>query len=396
MAALIHDVSLTFTTTKERMCAKEPTMNTTIKAIASHLSVLSICLLAACGSDDEPIDDVEASATIVTVGGDYAGAGVLSVVSVPSMDVTVNAVAGVVGGDPAIRQIGDRLFILDRFGGDSVTVLDRDLSVIGQVSTGAGSNPQDVAVIGDTLYVAAWDAGGVLVIDLADIAGGIVREIDLSDLDSEDQVPDCNSLAAVGSKLLVTCQIIDRSTFAPRGNGKLAVIDTSDDSIETTLDLDASNPFAQLESLPSGDVAFSTAPGALFGGSNDTGCLERVSMTGTPSMMPCLSSNMDLAAYPADVLAVGESIYFVNVASFTESDIRVFTDGSVAEAGLAPLGSNLAGLAACPTGHLVVADNSDGARGLRVFDAELAPASEDVLDVGWPAAFAPNNATICW
>jgi hypothetical protein len=373
------------------------------------LALLSLGLLA-CGSDSESSgadagvaspdaavdpDAANPGAMIVSVGGDYAGTGILSTLALPDMEVTVNAVAGVVGGDPALRAFGDRLFILDRFGGDSITVLNRELSLVGQVSTGAGSNPQDVAVIGNDLYVAAWDAAGVLVIDLEDIAGGVVDTIDLSALDSVDGIPDCNSIYAVGTRLYVSCQIMDRNTFTPRGNGKIAVIDATLASLETTLDLAASNPLAQFEALPGGDLVFSTAPGAIFGASNDSGCLERIATTGTPSVMGCLSKNVDMNAYPSDVLPVGNSVYFVNVASFTEADIRVYRGSSVIASSLA-VGANVAALTACPTGHMVVSDNSDGARGLRVFDDAGNALNSEPVDVGWPAAFAPGNATICW
>lgn len=350
---------------------------------------------APAGDAGTDTDAATPSALIVSVGGDYAGTGVLSTLKVPEMEVTVNAVAGVVGGDPALRAFGDKLFILDRFGGDSITVLDRELSLVGQVSTGAGSNPQDLAVIGTELYVAAWDADGVLVIDLEDIAGGVVDTIDLSELDEVDGVPDCNSIYAVGTRLFVSCQIMDRSTFSPRGSGKVAVIDTDDGSLETTLDLDAQNPLAQFEALPNGDLVFSTAPGALFGATNDSGCLERISTAGTPSLMGCLSKNVDMNAYPSDVLPVGDSVYFVNVASFTEADIRVHEGMDVSEANMT-VGANVAALTACPTGHLVVSDNSDGARGLRVFDDAGNALQSEPVDMGWPAAFAPGNATICW
>jgi hypothetical protein len=350
----------------------------------------------AAGADAATEPDAAApGALIVSVGGDYAGTGILSTLKLPEMEVTVNAVAGVVGGDPALRAFGDQLFILDRFGGDSVTVLNRELGLVGQVSTGVGSNPQDVAVIGDTLYVAAWDASGVLVIDLQDISGGVVDTIDLAALDDVDGVPDCNSIYAVGTRLFVSCQIMDRNTFSPRGAGKVAVIDADSASLETTLDLSSSNPLAHFEALPGGDLVFSTAPGALFGASNDSGCLERISTSGTPSLMGCLSRNVDLDAYPSDVLPVGNSVYFVNVASFTEADIRVHKGASVSQPSMT-VGPNVAALTACPTGHLVVSDNSDGARGLRVFDDAGEALHGDPVDMGWPASFAPGNATICW
>lgn len=390
------------------------TKENTIMKISNSISISIILLsgsLACSSSSDDSADSADAgdianadaagadaaapSATIVSVSGDYAGTGVLSTLKIPEMEVTINAVAGVVGGDPALRSFGDRLFILDRFGGDSVTVLDRDLALVGQVSTGVDTNPQDVAVIGDALYVAAWDAAGVLVIDLNDISGGVVKTIDLSALDESDGVPDCNSIYAVGARLYVSCQIMDRSTFTPRGNGKVAVIDTANDALVATLELTASNPLAQFESLPGGDLVFSTAPGAVFGASNDSGCLERISTADTPVVMGCLSNNADRNAYPSDVLPVGDVVYFVNVAGYTEADIRR-VDGTGVSLASFSVGSNVSAMAACPTGHLVVADNSDGARGIRVFDADASALHGDPVDLGWPAVFSPSNATICW
>ncbi len=362
------------------------------------LSILLAFGLFACSSDSDPDDTGDASttsATIISVGGDYAGSGVLTTLTLPGMEVTVNAVAGVAGGDPVLRAIGDRLIILDRFGGDSVTVLDRELNLVGQVTTGTGSNPQDVAIIGTNLYIAAFDATGVLVVDLNDIPGGIVKTIDLAALDGDDGVPDCTSIYAVGSRLYVSCQIIDRTTFAPRGIGKVAVIDTTSDSVEATLDLGATNPFARFQPLPNGDLVFSTAPGAIFGAANDAGCLEQISTTGTPSVLGCRSENTARNSYPSEVMTVGDSVYFVNVVSFTEATILVNSDAGESPAGLT-VGANVGGLTKCPTGHMVVADTSDGARGLRVFDEAGTALNTAPIDVGWPAAFAPLNSTICW
>ncbi len=351
--------------------------------------------LFACDSDTEDTGFRDPIATVVTVGGDYAGSGVLTTVTLSDMEVTVNAVAGVAGGDPVLRAIGDRLIVLDRFGGDSLTVLDRDLSLVAQVSTGTGSNPQDVAIVGNNLYVAALDATGILVIDLADIAGGVVNTIDLAALDDVDGVPDCNSIYAVGTRLFASCQILDRSTFAPRGDGKVAVIDTTDDSLELTIDLDSSNPSARFQATAAGDLIFSTAPGALFGATNDSGCLETITTSGTPSLSDCLSENSERDAYPSDVEAVGDAVYFVNVAGFTEATLWKQDSAGVSDSGLA-VGTNVAGITSCPSGHLVVADNSDGARGLRVFDDAGTALATEPMDVGWPTAFVPLNSTICW
>ena len=368
---------------------------------------------AACGDDDDNSGSADGgllidaaieldattetpTATIVSVSGDYAGNGVLTTVSVPDMEVTLNAIAGVAGGDPVLRVHGDLLVILDRFGGDSVTVLDRDLGLVGQVSTGAGSNPQDSAVIGTTLYVAAYDATGVLVFDLEDLNAGIQKTLDLASLDEADDQPDCNSIVAVGERLYVSCQILDRSTFAPRGNGKVAVLDTSDDSLEMVLDLTASNPTAHFAQTDSGDLIFSTAPGAIFGAKNDAGCVERISTGATPALEECLTSNVELNAYPRQVLPQGDSILFVNVEGFSAADLRSVTAGVVTTVSLPGLGTNIGNITECPTGHLVVDDNTSDARGLRVYDEAGAAVTTEPLDVGWSEFFSPSNSTICW
>jgi len=348
-----------------------------------------------CDAASQP-DAAPPTSTIVAVSGDYNGNGVLTTISVPSMEVTVNAVAGVVGGDPVVRAHGDRLVILDRFGGDTVTILNRDLSLAGQVSTGAGSNPQDTAIIGDTLYVAAFDAAGVLVFDLTNLDAGIQNTLDLASLDAADDVPDCNSLFAVGTRLFVSCQILDRTTFAPRGNGKVAVLDTTDDSLETVLNLSSSNPTAQFAQTATGDLVFSTAPGAIFGASNDAGCVERITTSGTPALAGCMTSNADLNAYPKQVLPQGDSVLFVNVVDFTTADLREVTGTTVSTKALPGLGTNVSNLSACPTGQLVVDDNTTGARGLRVFDADGAALGTGPIDVGWSEFFSPSNSTICW
>ncbi len=363
------------------------------------MKAISILMVAmACGGDSRPGDSdasSQVSATIISLGGDYNGNGVLTTIELPSLTVTINAVAGVAGGDPVLRAHGDRLVILDRFGGDTVTVLDRDLELLGQVSSGAGSNPQDSAVIGDTLYVVAWDATGVLVFDLGNLNAGIKRTIDLMSLDTTDGMPDCNSIIAVEERLYVSCQIMDRATFQPRGVGKVAVINTNTDSLETVLELASSNPFAQFAKTDLGDLVFSTAPGAIIGATNNTGCVERIS-TETPAVEACLSSNQDRNAYARQVLPVGESLLFVNVPDATSANIQKSSGGSVTDLELQNLGSNVGNITACPTGELIVDDTTRSARGVRVYDADYAPLHSAAIDVGWPEVFSPSNTTICW
>src|SRR5690606_37442985 len=119
---------------------------------------------------------------------------------------TQNAVAGVASTDPVVRRHGDRLYIINRFGADNVTVLDAGtLELVAQISTGPGSNPQDVAVDGDLLYVATMAGDGVAILDLTDPDAGVIDTIDLSPLDSAEDTPNCQTLALRGRHLMVAC-----------------------------------------------------------------------------------------------------------------------------------------------------------------------------------------------
>ena len=48
------------------------------------------------------------------VSGDFAVTGVFSTIDVEAGTVRANALAGVAGGDPFLRRIGDELFIINR------------------------------------------------------------------------------------------------------------------------------------------------------------------------------------------------------------------------------------------------------------------------------------------
>ena len=63
--------------------------------------------------------------------------------------------AGAALGDPVLRYIDGKVYVINRFGSNNVTILDGKTlcSSIEQISTGANSNPQDVAVVGNKLYV---------------------------------------------------------------------------------------------------------------------------------------------------------------------------------------------------------------------------------------------------
>src|SRR5688572_3550229 len=115
-------------------------------------------LLAACGDNGNLPDALAPDSPempagpprAVVVAGDFVTpgfSGVMSKLELSSMQMTQNvAPAGAIGSDPIVRKIGNELFVVNRAGGNSVTIFDAaSLAVKEQLGTGAGSNPQDVA-----------------------------------------------------------------------------------------------------------------------------------------------------------------------------------------------------------------------------------------------------------
>ncbi len=360
----------------------------------------AIVALAACASEEgsEGAGGHDASfvgSTIITVGGDFAGNGILTKVELPSLKVTVNAVAGVTGGDPVLRAVGEFLYIVDRFGGDTVTILDRSLQFVGQVSTGAGSNPQDVAVIGDFLYVVLYANSKVLQFDRNDLSAGARKEVDLSALDPDGNA-NCASIYAVGDNVYVTCQLLEPN-FDAKGPGVVVVLNSQSLAQESVLTLNTANPISFLKQNSDGDLLVSTAlnPADFDPKAEGSGCLEKIVVGETVSVADCEIANAALGGYISEMDVVGDSLFFINSIGFGRASFHKYKDGMVTPIELPGAGDNVSGIVACPTGELVIADNTVGARGLRVYRGGQALHS-GVLEVGWPTVSYPVNGTICW
>jgi len=349
--------------------------------------VLATATLVACGGDVALPTSIEGGA--LAVGGDYAGSGVATHIDVSNLQVRENVVAGVVGGDPAIRRLGDRLFVLDRFGGDSVTVLNAELQLVAQASTGAGSNPQDVAAVGDRAFVAALDVPGILVLDLLAPERGVVETIDLSSLD-EDGVPDCGSVVAHRGLIYASCSLFDRSEFpwSPRRAGAIVAIDP-DAGTWRVLQTERQNPFGWMQ--VAGETLYISSVPDPF--SNlESGCLETVDLRDfSPS--GCLVEYAELGGYAASMAVADETLWAAIATSATTGTLMRY-DGTWSPFALGE-SANPTDVVRCTDGALLVADNSAASRGVRVLDGDIERTARP-LPVGWPTVFTPANALACW
>jgi hypothetical protein len=102
------------------------------------------------------------------------------------------------------------------------------LPIVAEIPLGAYSFPQGIAFAGNKGYVALNGSNAIAVVDL--VARKVTGAIDLSTLASPGALALPSRLVASGSRLFVTLWNLD-SSYAPAGNGRLAVIDTPTDTL---------------------------------------------------------------------------------------------------------------------------------------------------------------------
>jgi hypothetical protein len=373
-------------------------------------TLLLLLAVAACGDNlsathdagvrrDAADDGTHASLVrAVAVSGDFTATGILSTLDIDTLAMVRNAVTGVAGVDPVVRLIDNDLLIVNRAGGDNVTILDATSLILKeQLATGVSSNPQDVAVKGNKLYVPALDTAGVVVLT----RGSATRTtIDLSTaLGDPDGKPDCVSAYLVGSDLYVACDLLDPS-FAPRGPGKVAVIDTTTDTVRTTVTLPYANPqgfFIQTpqSSVFNGDLLIALMPNYL---DLPQGCLARVT-TGTTPTAACAMTNAEtngLQTHMGVQPSPNDDLLWMAVATdFSTGTLRAFDlkTGTLWSQPTSAASELISDLAVCPDGSIVASDTTFNAGGLRVY-RDGSERTTDPLSIGLPPGF--GNNLVCY
>jgi len=361
---------------------------------------------AACGdnygaaADAPPVDAPSGPPRAVVVAGDFGpgNPGVLSTLDPATLTVMNNVgPAMAVGDDPILRHFGGELLVVNRNDGNNITILDdQTLALKEQLGTGAGSNPQDVAVRGQNLYVATFGGQGLVMLTRG---RATVTTIDLSQ-DDPDGKPNCNSVYLVGSDLYVSCGLLDDTNmFVPRGPGKVYVVDTATNAIKTTLTLSTKNPFGVFEQIPAtarpeenpGDLLM---PTVLF--ADGSGCVERIATSGGPpaaaGCMPMMMNTTDLKGYASrigfliDLVEAAQITWIATPTTFPKSDLRAYDmPTSALWAGpLNPSTEAIGDLAVCPGGEIVVSDTTMNASGLRVYNSEAAETTKSALAITKP------------
>jgi hypothetical protein len=282
----------------------------------------------------------------------------------------------------AVARVHDGLvYVVNRFGGDNIQVLDPadGYRTVRQFSVGAGSNPHDIAFASsDHAYVSRNGSTSLLVIDPRD--GSQRGEISLASFADPDGIPDMDRLLFKAPYLYVAIARIDFGgmTYKPVPPSYLAVVDTRAD---TLADMDPETEGVQgivLQGLnPSSPIVWDRGRfvllvpevgdyGVLDGGIEKVDPATGMS-TGFLTREQDLGGDLLDFAIPENgpgyaTISVGSMPNLVTslVAFDQASGERIATVHQSA-------GFDLSDLVITPCNRLVVCDRDYGAPGLRVF-----------------------------
>ncbi len=348
-------------------------------SVSKALTGLVVTLVAAAcgGSGDDhavadaapvPIDAAPGSSRAAIVAGAGSG-GVLSTLSTGAMVVSANRDSGgVVGADPIVRHLGHELFVVNRGGTGALSVLDDTaLTVTTTLAPHAGSQPQDVAAVGDKLYVVERAGTGVERLTRGSAAS---VDIDLS-ADDPDGNPNCTSAIALGPDVYVACGLLDDATGAPRGNAKVYVIDSATDTVRTSFDLTTKAPSSLLEAVGDGTLAIATNDASA----NNSGCIEHITPGAAPSSQ-CITRNIVLAGFATRIQfqIFGDSMFLWMAVTGTDDSalgtrpLMAFdVTSSEAWQPISTPGEIIGDAALCPDGTVVLSELAPAAQGLRAY-----------------------------
>lgn len=241
---------------------------------------LSFSACSASGPDEpspEPAEVLVLTSNFQT-GGEAGLAVTATDASAPGGTVVASAGPSVLHSDAVVRAAFDRAYVVNRLGGDNIQVLDptTGFTTLHQLSVGAGSNPQDIAVVApERAYVALYNAASLLIVNPE--SGETLGTVDLSAFaeGDPDGLPELSSVLQVGDFLIVAAQRLERSSsgFSPLGDSRLIRVSLSTDLPVDSMVLQAANPFGLLKLEADGAHVAIPCPGLV--GSLDGG-VERI------------------------------------------------------------------------------------------------------------------------
>lgn len=267
--------------------------------------------------------------------------------------------------DTNIVSDGAYVYIINRFGSDSITVLDpsNGFSLVAEYSTGSGSNPYDIEFVSASkAYVSRYAKNSILIVNPA--TGAELGTIDLSAFADADGLPEMSEMVKVGNYIFVTIQNLEN--WAPARSGRMVVVDTATDSV---VDADPATAGTQAVSLNGWNpqyVVYNETVGRIF-----ISCAGNYFDPSTPGGIDSLDpaaltvttvvDKGGMNGSPGDIAVASSSRGYV-VLSDSNFVNRIYSfnpaTGAVGTAAVYTAGGYVAAIAIDPFGYLVISDGS--------------------------------------
>ena len=203
-------------------------MKTISKTISTTCLLVLVFFYCGCTPENSiPIDNSKDQVLVVTT--DYQ-TGSYSTIELPSLRVVKNIQA--IHPDAVCRYdpVTQNPYIVSRYGADAVEILDPASMwhVEYEFSAGAGTNPQDIAVVDQRAYIPRYSHKDLLVVDPQ--TGNQRNLIDLSGYADLDGIPETGWVVAVNDKIYVVLQRLEN--FEPTDYSSLVIIDAETGVVE--------------------------------------------------------------------------------------------------------------------------------------------------------------------
>ena len=273
-----------------------------------------------------------------------------------------------ISSDAVGRWHGGRYYVVNRSAAN-IQVLDpaQGMATVLQFSVGVGRNPQDIAFAPDgRAFVSCYDVALLLEVD--PVAGGVVRSWSTAAFADADGLPETSWMQAVGDRLFVSCQRLDRDGWwGPVGPGLLLVFDMAAGTWDEPVVLTGANPFPPLSLTPDGSRLL--VPTVGWYGLLDAG-VETVDLASLESS-GLLATEQQFAGEIVDVVMTGPDRAWAIVSDTSfRTHIKTFAPaGGGAPATVASSnGFDFADLEWDGADLVYLCDRTPGASGLRVYD----------------------------
>jgi hypothetical protein len=304
-----------------------------------------------------------------------------------------------------IRAFGDKLFVIQRLGSNSIVVLDpnnpgvplKNYTTNDPGANAPQSNPHDMAFVSSSkAYISRYELNTILIVNplTGEQLGGT---IDLSQFADSDGLVEMDQMVIVKGKLYVALQRLDRNNFYSASNDSyVVVIDTTTDQIVDVdsgtqgiqpIDLAGRNPFGDLVYLPSTDRIYLTDTGNFFTG-DPFGGIEAVNPdTNTTDGIVLADEAFGGPLGTFGILSDTVAYATVFDASFNNFVVPFNLSTRQIDAPLTGIGSGyIPGMAFDGNGLLYVVDRDTTNPGIQVFDPTTNQKIEGPIDTGLPPA----------